>query len=168
MIDYMGLCHEDQYLISKKLADETTVDIIKQKSIIIPPKTKVLQLEKEKKELNGGETLVEFTYEADLESYIDAMDFIDNDEGDIAEDLGQTENTIKLLAPKGEIVDIKVFINNRVNMDKSVLQFHKELSEETKKLIAILSKNKKNSDDKISAIDNLDLKFDLISDAGRR
>ena len=159
MIDYMGLCHEDQYLISKKLADETTVDIIEQKSIIIPPKTKVLQLEKEKKELNGGETLVEFTYEADLESYIDAMDFIDNDEGDIAEDLGQTENTIKLLAPKGEIVDIKVFINNRVNMDKSVLQFHKELSEETKKLIAILSKNKKNSDDKISAIDNLDLKF---------
>jgi len=48
------------------------------------------------------------------------------------------QNSIKKLAPEGEIIDIKVFINNKNSADKSILNFHSQLVKEQQKILVNL------------------------------
>jgi len=160
VMQYNGLSHEDAYCVSEEFSENMTRDILREISVIIPPETKVLNLEKEiGKQVSSDDLLVEFSYDDDLDSYLDAYD-LHATEDDTDLNMYQSNNeTIKLMGKNGIISDIKVFINNKNLIDKNVSKFHKELVNDTKKTIDILSESYTNESDKIKASDNIPLKF---------
>ena len=163
MLNYLGSNHEDSYCISKDHAQKTTTSIIKELSIIIPPETKVLQLEKEiGKKLEGGEILTEFTYQSDLDDYLEINNMeseIDGEDGEILSLYAKGHDSIKLLSTPGEIVDIKIYINRRKNLDKTLINYHNKLIKETKAIIGKLASTIPDKNKQLTATDNLNLSF---------
>jgi len=127
IMNYLGAGHEDSYVITKDLADETMTDTVEAVSVEIPPNTKIINLETEKnKHVNSGDILVEFSYENGLDEYLD-MTQIDEDPENESESgiFTSGRNSIKKLSPEGEIIDIKIFINNKtaqINLFFSFIQ----------------------------------------------
>ena len=167
LFNYLGLNHEDSYIISKELADQTMTDSVEEVQAIIPPDTKIINLEKEKgKILKSGDVLVEFSYEDSLDEYLDSANLnLDDSETESAQDIYSSgSKSIKLLAPEGEIVDIKVFINNKNSTDKQLISFHNDLVKDQKAVIAKLASVVKDKDKQLSITDNMDLSFINIGD----
>lgn len=162
VLNYFGLNHEDSYIITKELADETKTDTVEAISIEIPPNTTIINLETEKnKHVNAGDILVEFSYENSLDEYLD-MTQIDAEDQENESESGiftSGQNSIKKLAPEGEIIDIKVFINNKNSADKSILNFHSQLVKEQQKIISKLASVIKDKNKQLSVTDNMDLSF---------
>ena len=158
LFNYLGLNHEDSYIISKELADQTMTDSVEEVQAIIPPDTKIINLEKEKgKKLNTGDILVEFSYEDSLDEYLDAASVeLEDEDGSSIELFSSGSKSIKLLAPEGEIVDIKVFINNKNSTDKQLMTFHNELVKDQKAVIAKLAAGK-DKNNQLTITDNMDL-----------
>mgnify|MGYP001766673688 CR=1 FL=1 len=160
IMNYLGLCHEDSYVITKELADDTITDTVEVVSVEIPPNTTIINLETEKnKYVNAGDVLVEFSYEDSLDEYLD-MTQLETDEQDNGGESGMFASgakSIRRLSPDGEIIDIKVFINNKLSTDKSVLQFHADLVKDQQKIIAKLASVVKDKEKRISVTDNMDL-----------
>jgi DNA-directed RNA polymerase beta subunit len=166
IINYMGLNHEDSYIISKALADETLTDTVEEVQAIIPPNTKIINIEKEKgKHVNNGDILVEFSYDSNLDEYLDMAELnLEDPENETSQEIYSSGiKSIKLLAPEGEIVDIKVYINNKVSADKQLLSFHNTLVKEQKEIIAKLAPGKE-KDNQLSITDNMNLNFINIGD----
>jgi len=158
-MNYRGYCHEDSYTITDDLAAKIKRTIIKPVNIIIPPGTKVLNIQEEKKFVNTNDILVEFVTDLNLEEYLKNQD-IDLDDEDLERTLlSQNSRSIKLHASfSGEIVDMKIKLNTKRDMDQRVLNLHKKLVEEDSKLIKSLAKNK-NKDDIMSSLDNMDTSY---------
>lgn len=167
LMNYMGLNHEDSYIVSKELADQTMTDSVEEVQAIIPPNTKIINLEKEKgKEVKSGDILVEFSYENGLDEYLDMTDLdMEESDTDSPQDIYSTGNkSIKLLAPEGEIVDIKLFINNKNSADKQLLSFHNDLVKDQKSVIAKLATAVKDKNKQLTITDNMDLSSINIGD----
>ncbi len=159
IMNYMGYNHEDSYVVSKTLADNTKTDVVIEKEMIIEPNTKILRLEKEKGRITeNGDILVEFSYDNSLEDYLDATEVSDDDD-EILDLFAAGEKSIKMKSPGGEIVDIKLYINSKNLVDKSLLAFHNKLVDETKALIIKLQQSIKDPKMKNQALDNLDMSF---------
>ena len=162
LFNYLGLSHEDSYVISKDLADSTMTDTVEEVQAIIPPDTKIINLEMEKgKTVNSGDILVEFSYDESLDEYLDStnLDLEDAESEDATNMYSTGAKSIKLLAPEGEIIDIKVFINNKNSTDNRLVSFHSDLVTDQKKVIAKLASVVKDKDKKVSITDNMDLSF---------
>jgi len=163
IMNYLGHNHEDSYCITKSLSDETTTDILKEVSIIIPTETKILSIEKDmSKSLVGGETLVEFVYQNDLDNYINDYEIdaeFEDEDGESISLYSKGNNSLKLIAPPGEIVDLKIYINNKKVTDRSLVNLHSQLVKDTKKTIGKLASVIDDKEKQKSAIDNLDISF---------
>ena len=158
-MNYRGYCHEDSYTITEDLADKIKRTIIKPINIVIPPGTKILNIQEEKKTVETGDLLVEFVTDLNLEEYLKAQDIDIEDEEFEKSLISQTSRSIKLQALfSGEIVDMKIFLNTKRDMDPRILNLHKKLVEEDTKLIKTLAKNK-NKDDVMSSLDNMDTSY---------
>jgi len=160
ILNYAGLNHEDSYVITKDIAKSTTVDIIEEVSIEVPPNATIINLETEKnKQVNTENILVEFTYENSLDDYLETIQFDDTENENIEVGIFSLGNkTIKKFSPEGEIIDIKVFINNKKTTPQTLLNFHSQIVKEQQKIIHKLStvtdKNKL-----LSITDNMTLNF---------
>jgi DNA-directed RNA polymerase beta subunit len=158
MMNYDGYSHEDGYVISKNISEKVTRDIIKEVTIIIPPDTKILNLEtKTNKSVSKKDVLVEFSYNNTIEDYLDNNNLLD----DVTDDefisiYNQGDNSIKLNALQGTLIDCKIYINNPRNTDQQIIKYHKQLVTDTKKLVRKLSNGDKSN---ISNLDNLSLAF---------
>jgi len=164
--NYLGFNHEDSYTISKKTADQTTTDIIDEIDVVIPPDAKIITIEKEVgKLLNEGDTLVEFTFNISVDEYLENSKIISDELGEENFNLllSSSDKSIKKLATAGEIIDIKVYINNRTTTDAKLLNYHQELVKDQKQSIKKLSENVK-SDKLLSVTDNMNLSFMTIGD----
>lgn len=160
VMNYDGFSHADAYCISNKMASSMTRDIVREAAVVIPPDVNVLKLEKDRKEVNKNDVLVEFSYQNDLDEYLELNDLNqDMEDEELISTFQEGENSLKLLAQEGEIIDIKIFINNKGSIDKKIVNFHKELATEANEIRNSLESTKDTSDDKIKAIDNMDLKF---------
>ena len=161
IINYLGFGHEDSYVITRDLADQTLTDTVEAVSVEIPPDTTIINLETEKnKHVNSGDILVEFSYEDSLDEYLDTTQLDTDQENESESGIFTTGNkSIKRLAPEGEIIDIKVFINNKNTTDKSILNFHTSLVNEQRRVIAKLASTIENKDKQLSVTDNMDLSF---------
>ena len=62
-------------------------------------------------------------------------------------------------SPGGEIIDIKVFLNNKQNVDRKLKELHAKLVKETATLIEKLKNNTDARKNPIKALDNLDVSF---------
>lgn len=159
VMSYLGYTYEDGYACSSHLAETTTTDTLKEVFIIIPPETKIFKLEKEfGKQTENGEDLIEFSYEEDLNTYLQANEF-DVDDDDVETAISSKSHSITLKSPGGEIVDIKVYINDKIKSDKSLIDFHKELVARVTSIHNRLKKGKTNKFDELTASDNLDTSF---------
>lgn len=157
VMNYQGYSHEDAYVVSKNLADETVTDMIKEVQIIIPPHAKILNIEDQKnKTVNADDVLVEFAYEYDLNDYINTYELDSDDPDDVDGIYSQGQDSIKLLASlNGEIIDYKIFVNNKSTTDQQVINLHKQLVNEDQDLIKKLQKQKKTEHEKKETIDNI-------------
>ena len=72
---------------------------------------------------------------------------------------GEGDNTIKLKSPGGNIIDIKVYINDRSHSDPSLIKLHKALVSRMTDIHNRLLKGKVNKYDQLTASDNLDTTF---------
>lgn len=170
MLNYEGFSHEDAYVISDELANNTTVDMIKEVFVVIPPNTKLLNIEHDiGKQVKANDILLEFVYENDIDDYIDTYeleDIIDeeNSEEDNITNYSKGKNTIKLLSSvDGEIVDFKIYINNKKVTDKKAIDIHSKLVANDHKIIQKLQQNNKQN---ISALDNI--KTDYMKIGGHK
>lgn len=153
---------EDAYVVSEKFASETTTNTIKEVSIIVPPETHVLQLvDQIGKQTEMNEPLVEIVYDDDLTGYSaqNNPEGSGEDDGPTEELLNGKSDSIVLHSPGGEIVDIKIYVNNKQHVDKKLLKLHRDLSERTLNIKARLERNRRSKADQISAVDNLDMSF---------
>lgn len=159
VINYLGYSHEDAYVVSEDIAETTTTDTVKELFCIIPPETKVFQLEKQLGRITDpGESLVEFAYEEDLNNYMLANEFdVDGDELETI--LGSGSNSIFLKSPGGEIVDIKIYINDKIKSDPQLIQFHKELSQRIQQIKEKLIRGKNDKYGILTSSDNLESSF---------
>ena len=159
VMNYLGYNYEDAYVISDRITETTTTDTLKEVSVIIPPDTKVFKLEKElNKQTNPGDVLVEFAYEEDISNYMLANDFeIDSDEVETI--LGSNNSSIFLNSPGGEIVDIKVYINDRLHSDRQLIDFHKELVNRIENIRNKLKEGKTTKFEELTSSDNIESKF---------
>ncbi len=168
LFNYLGLNHEDSYILTKDIADTTMTNSVEEVSIMIPPDTKIINLETQKhKKLEGGEILVEFSYDTSLDEYLESTNMGVEDDGDENSDQEMFSSglkSIKKLAPRGEIIDIKVYINNKNSADKQLISFHNELVKEQKAVIAKLASVVKDKDKQLSITDNMDLSFINVGD----
>jgi DNA-directed RNA polymerase beta subunit len=164
VMQYMGFGHEDSYVIGSDMSNAMTRDIVKELQIVIPPDTKVLKLETETgKQIHNKETLVEFSYEDELEDYINLNQLEElSDDEELLSTFIKDKDTIKLLGIEGEIIDIKVFINNKNAADPQITSFHRKITKETNNMVKKLSEGATNEGEKLKAIDNMSLKFTKI------
>lgn len=159
MVNPLGYGHEDAYVVSKEFSNSGKRDIVKEVAAIIPPEVKILNMVKEvNKTVEKDEVLLEFVYQDNLDDYLELNNLVDDTDEEVASVFGSGDNSIKLLAVEGEIIDIKVFVNNKNSVDPQVVNFHKELVNETKKVIGLLSK-KNDSKNNLKAVDNLEIEF---------
>lgn len=160
VMNYNGYSHEDSYVISDMLAQSTKTDTIVEVDLMILPDMKIIKLEQEKnKHVNNGDVLVEFTYENSLEDYLETTQLESSDDENVSNMFSTGTETIKKLAPEGEIVDIKVYINNKNSVDKQLLNFHSSLVKNQLNIINKLQSTIKDPLKKIQATDNVDLSF---------
>lgn len=158
-MNYKGFCHEDSYVITEDLAENTKRTIVKPINIVIPPNSKVLQLKDNKTKVNSNDVLVEFVSDIDLEDYLNNQDLDVNDEVLEKTLYSQSNNSIKLHASfSGEIVDIKVFLNTKKNIDNKILTLYKNLVKEDSEVVKNLSLNK-SKEEELSSLDNIDLGY---------
>jgi len=166
VMQYDGLGHEDAYCVTNKFASKMTRDILREVSIIIPPETKLINLNQEiGKQITQDEVLVEFAYDYGIDTYLDTYDLDDlelDDESTNESKIQGNNNSIKLLGKNGEIVDIKIFINSKRNIDKQIVKIHSDMAKDTMNTLGKLAESYKNKDDQIKASDNIPLKFTKI------
>ncbi len=164
IMNYMGFSHEDSYVVSKELAESALATVVEEVSVIIPPDTNIVRMiDRKGTEVNSGDVLIEFTYN-DIESYIESIESgIESgieDELDKEEIYSINENTVKRISTvNGKVIDIKIYINNRSTADKQLLNLHSKLVKEYKETIQKLQRNAKSPDEKIKAMDNIDVSF---------
>lgn len=159
VMNYLGYSHEDAYCISKRISESTTTDTISELYIIIPPETKVFQLEtKIGKETKMNDVLVEFSYEEDIENYLMTYG-IDLDNEDSENIIGNESDSVLLKSPGGRIADIRVEINDRNKSDAQLIKLHKELVNRIINIKNDLQLGKVTKSEKNAATDNLETKF---------
>jgi len=155
-MNYMGYCHEDSYTITEDLADKVKRTLVTPVHIIVPPNAKILNFLKEKKEVKTNDLLLEFTYNFNLEDYIQSQEenFAEEDLEKLL--ISQGNKSVKLHAGfNGEIVGIKIFLNTKKEMDLKLISMHKSMVEEDKEVIEKLAKNQ-TKDNQLSSIDNME------------
>lgn len=161
VMNYMGYNHEDSYVISKRLAEESKTYIVDEISVIVPPNTKIVKMVKDiPSTVNIGDSLVEFTYDYDIEDYLKNYNPEEDTPEEETEIFSSGDNTIKRISTiQGEVIDIKIFINNKTTADKVLINLHKQLSEECQKRIDLIQKTIKDKNEKLRAVDNINTAF---------
>jgi DNA-directed RNA polymerase beta subunit len=157
VVNPSGFGHEDAYVISREFANDAKRDVVKEVHAIIPTDVKILNMETTiGKIVQKDEVLTEFVYQDDLDSYLEINDLVDETDEEISSVFGSGDHSIKLLSIEGEIIDIKVFINNKNSVDPQIVNFHKKLVADTKRTIGILGKSNKGN---LKSVDNIEVEF---------
>ena len=158
VMNYMGFSHEDGYAISETTSDNMQTDIVDEITIIIPDKTKVLNIISNiGTETNQDDILVEFSYVGDLEEYVDKYNLVLSDDENYESIYNLTGNTIKVRSPGGEISQIRMYINNKDTVDPIVIEVWNKIVKDLKTKQKLFSTNATTDKEKLSAIDNLDM-----------
>ena len=157
ILNYIGVSHEDGYVITEDMADDFKTELIYKIPVIIPPGVKIIQFNKNKiTDLN--DVLIEFQYNTEIENvdeYISKFELIDSEfQEDIENLYQQMSDSIKIYSPGGEVVDIKIKINNNAGADPIILNEWEEQKNNIRKIQKELNKNS-NKNKKL--LDNIDM-----------
>lgn len=154
----LGYSFEDMYTISEDMARSFITENVTKVSIIIPPDTKVLNVNNNVGlRTTSKDVLVEFQYLDSLETYIDQFDELTNDEffdEDMEAIFKKSQNTIKRLSPGGEIVDVRIFISNKNRVDPVLLKLWNDQKSNIAQLTKELTQYATKKEDKL--LNNID------------
>lgn len=161
LLNYNGMSFEDGYVISEKMSNDFITETVKKINIIVPNNTKILNfVSKLNTETKLRDVLLEFEYTGTLDNYLlnfDAND-IELENQDIY--FEEKNNTIKTLSPGGELVDLRIKLNNQKDVDPMLLSIWKKNNQKIKKTVKSLTKLATTKKDKL--VDNLDLSVTKI------
>ena len=147
------------YVISQDTSENVQTEIVEEVHVIIPDDVKVLNIVKEFGIMTDPkQSLVEFSYGGDLEEYIDKYNILDEEslENDVAM-FSLINDRIKITSPGGEIINIRVYLNNRDRIDPLVTELHNMVTKDLKTREKKYSSGKTSKKDKLTSIDNLDM-----------
>lgn len=159
LMNYDGLSHEDSYVISEKTASKFVTQSLKEISAIIPLNSKVFQMVTEYKNTNPGDVILEFGYAGlNIEQYLDEFEVLDEDSDESENAIyNYIGNNVQLTSPGGEISEIRIYINNKNQIDPSILQIWKKMCARLKTKAKLYEYGKTTDREKIAALDNLDM-----------
>jgi len=147
--------------LTDKSADEFPTEGVEEIVVIVPDNTKVLNIISTiGRVTENKESLLEFTYSGDVEDYIEKYNIISEDDEEVDSEFAIFDSLhegIKVKSPGGEIIKIKVFLNNRSHVDPSVLELWKQVTLDLKDRHKKYSTNAITEKDKLRATDNIDL-----------
>ena len=153
--NYRGFNFEDAYTVSEDMANKFVTDNVVKKSIIIPLNTKVINVINEIGAIADTSTpLVEFQYLQNIDTYLNMYELSDDgdDENEDSSALfAKTATTLKRMSPGGEIVDIRIKLNTKQNIDPMIISLWEEQKVRLNKLQKILTANKNDT-----LVDNID------------
>lgn len=156
VLNYLGKSHEDGYVISENMAEDFQTELILKIPVIIPPNTKILYLNKNKDTLLN-EPLIEFQYNTteNIEDYLSTYDLIDSEFQEDTEALyTPSQNSMIVKSPGGEIVDIKIKLNTKTNIDNILLNEWERQNKNINDIKRNLNEN--NFTDEKKFLDNID------------
>lgn len=156
ILNYIGKSHEDGYVISEDMANDFQTEMVLKIPVIIPPNTKILYFNKNNiTSLN--DTLLEFQYNAkdNTEQYLNTYELIDDDFQADAEQLyTSNKDSIIIKSPGGEIVDIKIRLNSKIDIDTVLINEWIAQNNNISDIEKNLNRNIKAEDKKL--LDNVD------------
>jgi DNA-directed RNA polymerase beta subunit len=160
VMNYDGLSYEDGYVISEGMADKFVSETIKKITVMVPPDTKVLEFNGGMySETNKGDVLIAFQFVDDISDYIEMSGLMDANPDMEAEEesmiFTKGKDALKTLSPGGEIVDIKIKINNPKLTDPALISEWKKLTKELKRKHKEVTKNAQSQKEQLS--DNSDM-----------
>ena len=160
VMNYRGYSFEDAYVLSEDAAESFVSETVIRVPIIIPTGTKVLNIINEKFiNVESNTPLVEFQYMKSVDEYIENYDIMnDNEEDDAGDDNGlftKGTNTLKRMSPGGEIVDIRIKLNTRTNIDPLIIKLWEDQKKNINRLEKTLTKYATTEEETL--VDNIDL-----------
>ena len=159
LMNYDSSGHEDGYCISEPVREKFTTQNLREVNAIVPINSKIFKFIEDHRETSPGEVLLEFGYvNGDLDSYVDQYELLDDDseESDTAV-YNYLGNNIQITSPGGYISEIRIYINNKSQLDPSVIQAWKRICNKLKTKAKLYSYGKVTERDKIAAVDNIDM-----------
>lgn len=156
VLNYLGNSHEDGYVISENMANDFLTEMVIKVPVIVPPNTKILYFNRNK-ETVLNDTLIEFQYntEENPEDYLNTYDLIDSEFQEDVESLYTSKNdSVIIKSPGGEIVDIKIKINNKTLTDRVLLNEWESQNENINNIKKQVNQNNFNHEEKL--LDNID------------
>ena len=159
VMNYHGLSHEDGFVLSEDACSKFVTQNLQEISAIIPLDSKVFHITPTQTITNSGDVLLEFGYAGgDLDKYLDEFNLIDDtsEESETAV-YNYIGNNVQITSPGGELAEIRIYINNKNQVDASILDIWKKICAKLKTKAKLYAYGKTTDRDKISAIDNLDM-----------
>lgn len=159
LMNYDSSGHEDGYCITEPVCDKFISQHLREVNAIVPLNSKIFKFIDEHRETAPGEVLLEFGYvNGDLDTYVTQYELIDDEseESDAAV-YNYLGNNIQITSPGGYISEIRIYVNNKNQLDPSVIQVWKRICQNLKTKAKLYSYGKVTERDKIAAIDNLDM-----------
>lgn len=158
VMNYIGFSHEDGYVVSENIIDDYSNKYLKELVVIIPENAKVLRLIKNNVDTKPNDILVEFTFDKNVDDYIENYDILNSDlknenedENNNLEYYESTNKTIKIKSPGGKIKQIKMYVNRKKDLDANLLLLHKSIVSDIKHISSKLLES-----NSVDALDNLD------------
>lgn len=179
VMNYNSYSHEDGYVITEDSKDKFITDSIEKVIINIPPNTKIIQIFNTIGAMTSvSDILVEFEYTDSIDDYIDKFQFDQDVQGidtspetpdeeklELEEDPSKyllfkekNSNSIYKKSPGGRIIDFRVRIASKTNVDGQIIKLWNEQKKRIHNIEDKLLSDKIKQQDKL--IDNLD--FSLL------
>ena len=146
MLNYMGKSHEDGYVITENFQNDFITETVIKVPVIIPTGTKIIYFNKEE-ETKTNDPLIKFQYETNIniDDYLDDYNILDKEEDTVAGEDEQDNDNLEILykqnnnifeikSPGGKIIDIKIKLNTKVNIDKTLVTEWKKQNDKIKEI----------------------------------
>ncbi len=156
VINYLGKSHEDGYVISEDMSNDFQTEMVIKIPVIVPPNTKILFLNKNKNTVLNDK-LLEFQYNTDInpEEYLNTYDLVDSEfQEDVEALYNQNQDSMVIKSPGGEIVDIKIRLNTKTNIDNVILNEWELQNKNINEIKKVLNQNTYTHDNNL--LDNID------------
>lgn len=140
------------------MAEKFVTDNVIKVVVVIPLNTKVINIVSKNSTTDSSTPLIEFQYLQDIDTYLNMYDLVDTDMDNKDDEealFNKTATTLKRMSPGGQVVDVRIKLNSKQNVDPIVVSLWEDQKNRILKLEKILIHNASNQSEKL--VDNIDM-----------